>query len=101
MTDMTPEQARHVLHDNITPPEPGSMTYYAQSFRALTALAADTIEYGVEYTGVNHGHRHTGSNASWHAKRKHAEREYRQMARSGMKPRLVARRVSAPWEVKE
>lgn len=96
---MTPEQARkhqawHAEYRNGT----RSADLLDQ---ALATIAADQIEYGVEYTGVNHGHRHTGSKASWHTKLKHAEMEYRQMVKSGMNPRLVARRVSTPWEVGE
>ena len=97
MSDMTPQEARELLHDW----QEGGMVDWDDSRRALETIAADQIEYGVEYTGVNHGHRHTGSNASWHAKREYAEMEYRQMAESGMNPQLVARRVSTPWEVEE
>lgn len=92
MTRMTPEQAQHVLHDNITPPEPGSMTYYAQSFRALETLAADRLEYRVEHQHIDNG--------SWHPVTKWSpEWPLHEGHTVAPDERIVCRRVSEPWEV--
>lgn len=93
---MTPKQAQHVLHGNITPPESGSTTYYAQSFRALETLATDTLEYGVadangdiEWFTVD---ANTGTAED-------ARQDAINYAASDQFFRLVCRRVSEPWEV--
>lgn len=66
------------------------------------ALVEETWEYGVEYTGINHGNRHI----QWcygvcdETSFEEAQWEYEKMLKRDMNPRIVRRRVS-PLEVIE
>lgn len=60
-------------------------------------LAEETWEYGVEYTGINHGNRHTEWCPVEHylTSKEKAELEYKKMEKMRMNPRMVRRRVSS------
>lgn len=64
--------------------------------KAVEALATEEWEYGVEYTGINHGNRHTEWCPREHylTSKKKAEMEYKKMEKMRMNPHMVRRRVS-------
>lgn len=80
---MTPEEARSRLAT-------GTHGQDSVAIRALETLAGMKTDWGVKYTGVNHGDRHT----TWEGGREYAEYEFRQMKRMGMDPRIVHRYVT-------
>lgn len=81
-------------------PEDGDLV--AEAWTHAKALAEETWEYGVEYTGINHGNRHTEWCPREHylTSKEKAELEYKKMEKMHMNPRMVRRRVS-PVEVVE
>ena len=90
MSDMTPQEARELLHDW----QEGGMVDWDDSRRALETIAADQAQY-----------RHEVKISPIHEWEPASRWEYEKMMLSRYADlswnRIVARRVSTPWEVTE
>lgn len=90
---MTPHQARAVMYTA----RENHVDLGPDAHHALETIAGMTEEWGVEYTGVNHGHRHTkwcqpeDSDPDVESQARH---EYRMFKKKHMNPRLVRRYVT-------
>lgn len=92
---MTPDQARKYLKRYVDEEIPDRIAH-----RTLETLAADTVEWAVMLTS---GREDYIDGDWWYPTEYEAREELRVVKQytPELSPRLVARRVSAPWEVKE
>ena len=91
---MTPEEAQRAIHDE----EALRSNLPADCWRALETIAGMREEWGVTYTGINHGGRHIDWGPETREEAEKMARRYRR--REGMSPVAIIRRyVTTPEEV--